>query len=155
MPKIKIYIIIICCLSLMACSEQKSEYFNNANEAQHSATAKGGWIPDWLPANATEIHIQYDLDTNYRWIKFKLEKSLKDDFITNFEKISWEKAKDISTSSPRGAKWWFQGLIQQQPANDAALNAELYIGNGIKIPKSVYLAVSRTDDSIYLWIGRS
>lgn len=162
MPKIIKYITISFCLLLIIISvflfirlsELKSEYFNNGSEAQNSATAKGGWIPAWLPSNATEIYIQYNLDTNYRWLKFRLENKLKNDFISNFKKISFEDAKDIFTSGPRGTKWWFRGLIQQQPANDSALNAYFYIGNGTNVSKDVYLAVSRTDDSLYFWIER-
>ena len=156
MHKKTTYIIIatISCLIFSACSEQKSEFFINGIEVQRSAAAKGGWIPEWFPTQATEIHIQYDLDTNYRWFRFKLEKASKDVFIRNFSQLSWDQAKNIRLSSPRNAKWWFDGLIQSQPANDAALNADIYVGNDITIPKKAYLAISKTDDLIYLWIER-
>jgi hypothetical protein len=155
MPKITTYsIIAILCLIFAACSEQRNDFFINGIEAQRSVAAKGGWIPAWFPTQATEIHIQYDLDTNYRWFRFKLEKASKDVFIRNFKLLSWDQAQNVRYSSPGSAKWWFHGLIQSQPANDAALNADIYVGNDITIPKKAYLAISMTDDLIYLWIER-
>lgn len=151
----KTYIIIaFICLVIAACSEQRSEYFTNGTEAQRSSTAKGGWVPSWFPTTAQGIHIQYDLDTNCRWFRFKLDKQTKDTFIRTFQPLSWDQAKTIKMTAPRGAKWWFDGLIQAQPANDAALNADIYVRNDIEISEKAYLAVSKTDDSIFLWLER-
>lgn len=140
---------------LLSRSELKREYFKNGTEAHSSSIAKGGWIPDWLPSDATEIHIQYDLDTNYRWMKFRLENKSKETFISNFKEISWENAKNYIESSPRGADWWFRGVIQEQPENGAALNAYFYVGDGTIVSKKIYLAVSKSDDSLYCWIPGS
>ena len=147
-------LVTLACLIFGSCSEQKSEFFNNGFEAQQSQTAKGGWIPAWFPSTAKEIYIQYDLDTNYRWFRFKLDKESKDAFIRTFQPVSWNDVKNIKVKSPRSANWWFEGLIQAQPANDAALYADIYIRNDIKIPEKAYLAISSTDDSIFLWIER-
>ncbi len=108
----------------------------------------------WFPATAKEIQLQYDIDTNTRWFRFRLDKEHKNTFIQNFQPVSLEEAKNIKPSAPRSAKWWFEGLIQAEPANDSALNADIYIRNDIKIPEKAYLAVSKTDDSIFLWIER-
>lgn len=151
----KTYIIIaFACLVIAACSDQRYEYFVNGIEARRSIAAKQGWVPDWFPATAKEIQMQYDIDTNYRWFRFKLEKEHKNTFILDFVPVSEEEAKNIKPSTPRSAKWWFEGLIQAQPGNTAALNADIYIRNNIKIPGKAYLAVSKTDDSVFLWIER-
>ena len=155
MPMKKTYIIIsLICLIAFACTEQRSEYFIDGSKVQRSAIAKGGWFPEWFPTAAKDIHIQYDLDTNYRWFKFKLDKQSKDAFIRNFHVVPWNEAENIKVTAPRSANWWFEGLIQAQPANDAALNADIYTRKDIKIPEKAYLAVSKTDDSIFLWIER-
>jgi hypothetical protein len=151
----KTYIIIsFVCLIIVACSEQRTEYFINGTEAQRSTTAKHGWIPEWFPTAAKEIQMQYDIDTNYRWFRFKLDKEARNSFIRIFQPVSWDEAKNIKARAPRSAKWWFEGLIQAQPANDSALNADIYIRNDIRTPEKAYLAVSKTDDSIFLWIER-
>jgi hypothetical protein len=150
----QILLVIIACLIFGSCSEQKSEFFVNGVEAQRSQTAKSGWIPQWFPATAKEIHVQYDLDTNYCWFRFKLDKGSKDTFIRAFQPVSWNEVENLKVRAPRSAGWWFEGLIQAQPANDAALNADVFVRNDIKISEKAYLAISRTDDSIFLWIER-
>lgn len=151
----KTYIIIaFACLVIAACSDQRYEDFTTGIEARGSIEAKQGWVPEWFPTTAKEIQLQYDIDTNTRWFRFKLDKEHKNPFIQNFRPVSLEEAKNIKPSVPRSAKWWFKGLVQAQPANDSALNADVYIRYDIKIPEKAYLAVSKTDDSIFLWIER-
>jgi hypothetical protein len=139
---------------IAACSEQRTEYFANGAEAQQSTTAKHGWIPKWFPTQAREIQMQYDIDTNYRWFRFKLDKEARKQLIETFQPVSWGEAENLKVRSPRSAKWWFDGLIQVQPANDAALNAVIYLRNDIENKEKAYLAVSRTNDAIFLWIER-
>jgi hypothetical protein len=52
--------------------------------------------------------------------------------------------------------WWFQGLIEQQPANDEALNAEiLEVGPPMNDPSRrqgrLFLAFDRASARAYLW----
>ncbi len=40
-------------------------------EARESGVLKeGGWLPGFLPANATNIRLRYDVDTNEIWVGF-------------------------------------------------------------------------------------
>ena len=50
---------------------------------------------------------------------------------------------------PRRANWWFEGLIQLQPANDGALNAELFS----KTDTNVSVAVDRLSNSVFVYIA--
>lgn len=155
MHKKKTYVIIaFACFVIAACSDQRYEYFSNGIEVKQSIQAKQGWIPDWFPVTAKEIQVQYDVDTNCRWFRFKLDKEAKKAFITNFRPLSGDEAKNIKVSAPRSAEWWFKGLIQAQPADAAALHADIYLRDDVKIPEKAYLAISKTDDSIFLWIER-
>lgn len=148
-------IIALACLVIAACSsDQRYEYFGNGIEVQQSIQAKQGWIPDWLPITAKEIHIQYDIDTNCRWFRFKLDKKTQNAFIMNFQPLSLDEAKNIKVPAPRRAEWWFKKLIQSHPADNTALNADIYLRNDVKIPEKAYLAISKTDDAIFLWIER-
>ena len=138
---------------LPACSEQYYHFFRTGEEALSSDVSNRGWVPEWLPRAAYQIQLQYDIDSNNRWLRFKLPQGENERIIREFfNKLTWEQVKQIPAPRPRRADWWFEGLIQQQPANDGALNADIYVGNGTRIPRNAYLAVSKTDDSIYLWI---
>lgn len=37
-----------------------------------SDAARRGWIPAWLPPEATEVVVEYNLDTNFTAIRFRL-----------------------------------------------------------------------------------
>ena len=113
--KITHIIIALACLVIAACSsDQRYEYFGNGIELQQSIQAQQGWIPDWLPATAKEIHIQYDIDTNCRWFRFKLDKKSQNAFIMNFQPLSPDEAKNIKVPAPRRAEWWFKELVKSQ-----------------------------------------
>ena len=47
--------------------------------------------------------------------------------------------------------WWFEGLVQQQPENDAALNANLFHGTGRPVPRSTVVAFDRFSPRVYVW----
>jgi hypothetical protein len=47
--------------------------------------------------------------------------------------------------------WWFEGLIQQQPENDGALNAHLFRGRGDPIPETTVVALDRLSGRAYIW----
>jgi hypothetical protein len=56
----------------------------------------------------------------------------------------------VRVKHPSGVNWWFEGLIQQQPANDNALNADIYIVD-CQTGKVGYLAVDRAGREAYFW----
>jgi len=118
-----------------------------------SEVSKHGWIPSWFPKAASQIHLQYDIDTNNRWYKFRLPKEGKENIVRNFVKLAWKQVEGIPTPKPHGADWWFEGLIQQQPANShAALYADIYQGKGKIVASNVFLAMDETKDSVFIWI---
>jgi hypothetical protein len=54
--------------------------------------------------------------------------------------------------TPRRGQGWPEGVIQQQPANDGALNATMFCGTGITVPTETCIAFERTTDRVYAWI---
>jgi len=148
-------VIAFACIVMAACSDQRYASFDTGIEAQQSLEAKQGWIPDWFPVTASGIQVQYDIDSNCRWFGFKLDKENKRVFVKNFRNLSSDEARTIKVPKPRQAEWWwFKGLIQAQPSNEAPFNADFYLRYDGKIPEKAYLAISKTDDSIFLWIER-
>ena len=107
--------------------ERCERNFATGKQALASEAARRGWIPNWLPARAREVQIEFDLDTNERWLSFKIEPSASLSVVENLERLSEEAIRELRIRKPH-ANWWFEGLIQQQPSNDGALNAEVFAG---------------------------
>ena len=51
------------------------EVYSDADEARADGGVERGWLPDWLPDNAINIHDYHDLDTNIRAISFGMRDS--------------------------------------------------------------------------------
>ncbi len=48
----------------MFSAETPTSHFSNYAAAQTSGLMDSGWIPDFIPKSATNIHEQHDLDIN-------------------------------------------------------------------------------------------
>ena len=66
--------IVLFAMVMAACT--KDEVLDASYESRAEAEAAGaiarGWIPEWLPANASDIHEVHDLDTNEGALAFSL-----------------------------------------------------------------------------------
>ena len=47
--------------------------FEDVEHARSMGAFERGWLPEWLPSEATEIHEFHDLDTNAQAITFSIE----------------------------------------------------------------------------------
>jgi hypothetical protein len=138
---------------LSACSERFTEYYPKYEDAKKDGAVKRGWIPEIVPTTATEIHEQHDLDTNDVWIRFTVPSSDRDRLTTGLKRLSDDEVLKVRVRNPSKADWWFEGLIQQSPANDNALNAEIYVVKCHE-DKSGYIAFDRTSQKVYYWCTR-
>lgn len=137
------------------CGEDRRERFTLGAEALRSEVAKRGWVPAWLPASATNIDIRYNLDTNYIWLAFRLDELSAIALQRQLRPIDDHHVRELELRTPRGGDGWPEGVIQQQPANDGALNAKMFCGAGTIVPTSTCIAFERTTDHVYAWIPRS
>ena len=148
----KTNLIFLCVIALLlsACSERFTEYYPKYEDAVKHGAIKRGWIPEIVPTTATEIHEQHDLATNNVWIRFTIPSSDKNRLTTGLKKLSDAEIQKVKVQRPSKADWWFEGLIQQSPANDNALNAEIFI---VKCHEgeSGYIAFDRTSQKVYYW----
>jgi hypothetical protein len=115
-------------LLAIGCAEQFDHHFETGAAAHSSDLARRGWVPEWLPAEASNVHIQHDLDTNEEWLRFELGEKQRSALVVGLQWLSSADIETVAIRSPRGAPWWFEGLIQQEPANDSALNANIFRG---------------------------
>ena len=143
----------IMALFLFGCSERPTEYYPKYEDAVKDGAVNRGWIPEIVPTTATEIHEQHDLDTNEVWIRFTLPRSSREQVTTGLKRLSHDEILEVRVRNPSSGDWWFEGLIQQHPANDNALNAEIYAVKCYE-DKSGYIAFDRTSEKVYYWCTR-
>jgi len=145
-------VVCLACVVLSACAEQRHHLYDNAAAALSSDEARGQWIPAWLPHGATDVHLQYDVDTNERWVRFTLPRDQRTTFLLHLNAMSESEISALRIRSPRSASWWFQGIIDQQPANDGALNAKWFRGGGNQIEPRVVVAFERGTSQTFVFI---
>lgn len=144
--------ILATCLFFLACSEQFHYAYESGAVALSSDNVRRGWVPEWLPPEAADVHLQYDIDTNTRWLRFKLSEDARAKFTPYLRRMSEEEVMGLRIQNPRFANWWFYDLIQQQPAVDAALNADLFAGAGNMVPQKAVIAFERETQETFVYI---
>lgn len=144
-----------CFLSLLfflACGEQRHEQFASGLEALSSDTAKRGWIPSWLPTQAREVNVRYDLDTNYVWLSFRLNTQRAVELQSYLRPVNESFIRSGDLRVPRATRGWPEGVIQPQFANENALNATLFRGAGTIVSQNTFVAFKHTTDAVFVWI---
>jgi hypothetical protein len=138
---------------LAGCRDPDQIYREYPSQAE--ATAAGeverGWLPEWIPAEARHLHLQNDVDTNEWWLRFDLDSAPAARLKRNLERVP---PTAVRLSKPSRAAWWFDGLVQKEPANDAALNAQLFRRCCDPLQRSVVLAFDRNTPTVYVWTER-
>jgi len=148
--KSKLIFLCIMAIAFTACSERFTEYYPKYEDAAKDGAVKRGWIPEIVPKTAIEIHEQHDLDTNDVWIRFTFPSSRRDQLTSGLKRLSNDEVEKVRVRRPSNVDWWFEGLIQQAPANDNALNAEIYVVKCHE-DRAGYLALDRTSQRVYFW----
>lgn len=150
--KRKAHLICLCLVALLlsACSERPTSYYPKYEDALKDGAVKRGWIPEIVPETATEIHEQHDIDTNDVWIRFTVSGSEKSRLIAGLKRLRDDEIIKQKLRYPSEASWWFEGLIQQSPADDNALNAEVYSAKCDE-GRIGGLALDRTSHRVYYW----
>lgn len=143
-------LLLLCVITfqLIACSERATKYYPKYEDAASDSAVKRGWIPEIVPKTATEIHEQHDLDTNDVWLRFNVPSLGKGKLSAGLKGLTDEEISKIKLKNPSKADWWFEGLIQQSPSNDNALNAEVF---RVNCNGDGYLAIDRSTQRVYYW----
>jgi len=58
-------------LTPAACNEAPESYYPTYAGAEAAGVITHGWIPQWFPKSAVEIHGEHDLDTNQSMLAFR------------------------------------------------------------------------------------
>jgi len=69
---LSVCLIFLCTGCFGRSGEIKYEIYNNVDEALEHGAFQRGWLPQWTPREAIDIHKHHDLDINFRAFSFKL-----------------------------------------------------------------------------------
>lgn len=72
--------VILVALTNSACGERPYSIYETIGDSQSDGAVSRGWIPSWLPQNATGIHEIHDLDNAHRAISFQ---------VSSIEEFQW------------------------------------------------------------------
>ena len=61
---------------LAACNDLRLyDVYDDLEDVRREGAIERGWIPDWVPESATDIHDHHELDTNLRAVSFRIDNS--------------------------------------------------------------------------------
>ena len=103
----------------------------------------GGWVPKVLPASATAIRTQHNIDTNRVWVRFIPGSDQFDPEKLGFRRVQ-QSAWPSDPVKPRYASWWFDSLESLRGDK-----AALYAGSCNSEGHAGYLVVAT--GVAYLW----
>jgi hypothetical protein len=129
--------------------EMERAYATHADAVADDAILRG-WIPPFVPESAREIREIHDLDTNAVCLRFELAVEEQAAFVAPFRKLDPQEIESLPSCRVT-PQWWFEGLVQQQPSNDAALSADVYEAAVPRWDEGALIAVDRTGSTLYIW----
>jgi hypothetical protein len=130
--------------------EQPHRFYHRHSQAVAAGEVLRGWLPAWVPPQARDIHIQGELDNNRRWIRFALDGEDARKLRSVLSSIPDSEVEQVvPRRSPAYGDWWFEGLVQVQPANDDALSADIFRGE--VRGGQLFVAFDRVSPTVYVW----
>ena len=130
------------------CRDQLFRQYPTTSDAIAAGEAERGWLPVWLPDEATDIHLQSDLDTNRSWLRFELPPERAEKLKSSLRRVSQNDVKYVGWSRPCSASsWWPNSLVWLDPTDDGGLNAELFFAPA----DGVVLGFEQGSHRIYSW----
>ena len=112
----------------------------------------GGAVPAWVPAAANDLKVQSDEGSGAFWLRFRLPAADRGAVEAELLRIPDEQVATLTFRAPRGADWWFRGLVQVVPARETTVvAADVYSGGGRAVPTRTFVAFDRASDAVYAW----
>jgi hypothetical protein len=136
-------------------SEQPYRHHGTLSAARSAGEVERGWLPSWVPESAVDIHLQGDLDTNWVWIRFRLPPEAIAQLRAGLRRLKNEEVQRLPWRRPNDARtWWPRNLVQLQPADDLALNAELFETQAQPNSAVFIVALERETQLVFAWSVR-
>jgi hypothetical protein len=113
-------LIVATTFALAACAETYEASYATTEEAQSAGAVARGWVPKWLPANATSIREVHNLDTNNFMLRFAVPKGTALQPPKPCERV----ALDVPSKPPFRRAWWPSDV----PASGLATHRHVFFG---------------------------
>ncbi|WP_303635748.1 hypothetical protein [Stenotrophomonas tuberculopleuritidis] len=132
-------IVVTFCSALCACGLVMDSSFDTLQEAIDSDMVNKGWIPDWVPQEATDLHEVHDLDSNTSALAFTKPRAVPLELPTDC------RATAIGNSDPVAFDryWW--------PGKETFHRSYRIFRCAPASGKSIFVAVSRSEDRVLFW----
>lgn len=127
------------CTALSACGLVMDSSFDTLQQAIDADMVNKGWIPDWVPQEATDLHEVHDLDSNTSALAFTKPSVV-------LLKLPADCQATASGDSDPVAfdRYWWPG--------EGTLNGSYRVFRCTpEFGKSVFVAVSRNEDRVLFW----
>lgn len=112
----------------------------------------GSAVPSWVPASANDLKLQSDEGSGAFWLRFRLPAADRGSVEAELLRIPDEQVATLTFRAPKGADWWFRGLVQVVPARETTVvAADVYSGAGRAVPLPTFVAFDRASDAVYAW----
>ncbi|MRR13300.1 hypothetical protein EG835_12795, partial [bacterium] len=83
----------------------------------------GRAVPTWVPASANDLKVQSDERSGAFWLRFRLPAADRGAVEAELLRIPDEQVATLTFRAPKGADWWFRGLVQVVPARETTVVA--------------------------------
>lgn len=112
----------------------------------------GEAVPAWVPSGATELRYQLQEGSGAFWLRFRLPAPDRSGLEAELLRIPDGQVATLTFRAPKGADWWFRGLVQVVPARETTVvAADVYSGAGRSVPPRTFVAFDRGSDTVYAW----
>lgn len=127
------------CTTLIACGLVMDSSFDTLQQAIDADMVNKGWIPDWVPHEATDLHEVHDLDSNTSALAFTKPGVVPLKLPADCQATAFGDSDPVAFDRD----WW---------PGEGTLNVSYRIFRCTPdLGKSVFVAVSRYEDRVLFW----
>lgn len=132
-------IVVTFCSALGACGLVMDSSFDTLCEALDADMVNKGWIPDWVPHEATDLREVHDLDSNTSALAFTKPPAIPLQLPADCQATTFNDSDPVAFN-----RHWLPG--------DATLSASYRVFRcAPESGKSLFVAINRTEDRVLFW----
>lgn len=132
-------IVVTFCSALGACGLVMDSSFDTLCEALDADMVNKGWIPDWVPHEATGLREVHDLDSNTSALAFTKPPAIPLQLPADCQATTFNDRDPVAFNR----HWW---------PGDSTLSASYRVFRcAPESGKSVFVAINRTEDRVLFW----
>lgn len=131
--------LLVLCLIVAGCSLVMDSDFATQKEADAAGMVRKGWIPEWVPREATKLREVHDLDSNASQLSFFMPPGTGLDLPPVCRPVAYAQAAPAAFNRP----WW--------PGDRALERSYRFLECNTEFDKTVFIAISNAGDRVLYW----